>query len=258
MIIDKIRGINKKSPISHLRDIDKVKSYHDMHKGDRCFIIGNGPSLNLLDLTLLKNEITFGVNAIYTNYNQMGFHVTYYVVEDKFVAEDRADEINQYKESLLMYGDELTYCLSPNKNTVLLNVIYNFRNYFGFPHFSKNIAKKIWVGGTVSYLCMQIAYYMGFDQVYLIGFDHSYEIPDNAEVDGHKIVSTIDNDPNHFNKEYFGKGKRWHDPMLDRMELAYKKAKTYFEDDGRKIVNATVGGKLAIFDRIKYESLFDK
>ena len=46
--------------------------------------------------------------------------------------------------------------------------------------------------------------------------------------------------------------------MLDRMELAYKKAKTYFEDDGRKIVNATVGSKLEIFDRIEYESLFEK
>ena len=68
----------------------------------------------------------------------------------------------------------------------------------------------------------------------------------------------MSDDPNHFNKEYFGKGKRWHDPMLDRMELAYNKAKTSFEDDGRSIINATVGGKLEIFDRVKYESLFDK
>ena len=64
--------------------------------GKRCFIIGNGPSLNLVDLKKLIREFTFGVNAIYLNYNKMQFDPTFYVVEDYLVAEDRADEINKY------------------------------------------------------------------------------------------------------------------------------------------------------------------
>ncbi len=38
---------------------------HNIHHGQRCFIIGNGPSLQRTDLTKLKDEFTFGMNRIY-------------------------------------------------------------------------------------------------------------------------------------------------------------------------------------------------
>ena len=56
-----------------------ISSYHNIYKEKRCFIIGNGPSLNKLDLTKLKDEFTFGVNAIYTNYDKMGFLPVYFL-----------------------------------------------------------------------------------------------------------------------------------------------------------------------------------
>ncbi|MCK4829996.1 hypothetical protein KA005_80495 [bacterium] len=115
--------------------------------------------------------------------------------------------------------------------------------------------EMVWVGGTVSYICLQLAYYMGFSDVYLIGFDHNYTKPDNVITDGTEWTSQGD-DPNHFHPGYFGKGKRWHDPRVDRMEMAYKKAQIYFAADGRKICNATVGGCLEVFDRVDYKSLF--
>ena len=98
---------------------------------------------------------------------------------------------------------------------------------------------------------------MGFETVYLIGFDHNYTIPKEAIRYNNdlSILSTSD-DVNHFSKDYFGKGKRWHDPMLDRMEKAYRKARKFFEADGRKVINATAGGKLEVFERRDYTSLF--
>ena len=113
------------------------------------------------------------------------------------------------------------------------------------------------MGGTVTYLCMQLAYYMGFSEVYLIGLDHSYVIPKDAILSNNntEILFTSD-DPNHFNKDYFGEGKRWKDPQVDRMERAYRKAKVYFKRDFRKIYNATPGGKLEVFERVDYNSLF--
>ena len=114
----------------------------------------------------------------------------------------------------------------------------------------------MWTGGTVSYLCMQLAYYMGFRQVYLVGFDHSYRIPKDAVIKGNDILSQSA-DPNHFSGDYFGKGKRWHDPMVDRMATAYGKAKKYYEKSGRQIINATAGGKLEVFDRMPYDGLFE-
>lgn len=233
----------------------KFRSLKDKHKNQRCFIIGNGPSLNLIDLTKMKDEITFGVNAIYSNHEKMGFYPTYYTVEDIFVAEDRAHEINNYHESTKFFGNYLHYCLTPDEQTIWMNVQFKYDDRSKLPAFSTDALRKLWTGGTVSYLNIQLAYYMGFSEVYLVGFDHSYVIPDHAQVQGADILSTGD-DVNHFNKDYFGKGKRWHDPMVDRMEKSYIRSKEMYEKDGRHIYNATEGGKLEVFERRKYADLF--
>lgn len=232
-----------------------IMKFKNRHIGKRCFIIGNGPSLNKIDLTKLKDEYTFGVNAIYTNYEKMGFYPTYYVVEDKFVAEDRKKEINDYKQSTKFFGRYLTYCLHRDEKSILTNVVFDYSSYSNFPKFSRDSSKKMFVGGTVSYLCMQLAYFMGFSEVYLIGFDHSYSIPKTVKIEGNDLLSTED-DVNHFSKEYFGKGKRWHDPMVERMELSYGKANKEFQKRKAKIMNATKGGNLEVFERVEYDKLF--
>jgi hypothetical protein len=226
------------------------------HKGERAFIIGNGPSLLNCDLSKLKDEYTFGVNSIFLNYENMGFHPTYYVVEDVYVGEDRAKEINQYTgPKYKFFGNYFKYCLNNNPDTLWLNIRFRYDDYPGFPNFSTNAARQVWVGGTVTYICLQLAYYMGFTEIYMIGFDHNYVIPDSAKVDKNLIISTHD-DPNHFHPDYFGKGYRWHDPKVDRMEKAFLRAKQVFEADDRKIFNGTVGGNLEVFERIEYSNLF--
>ena len=140
-------------------------------------------------------------------------------------------------------------------DVVWLNLRMNYGPYPSFPHFSRNAARTLWVGGTVTYVCLQLAYYMEFTEIYLIGFDHSYKIPMDAKMEGEEILSQS-NDPNHFNPAYFGKGYRWHDPMVERMEQAFRRAREVYQADGRRILNATVGGKLEVFDRVDYRSLF--
>jgi Protein of unknown function DUF115 len=233
----------------------KLLCFKNKHFGQRAFLIGNGPSLNLCDLSLLTNEITFGVNSIYMNYDHMGFYPTYYSVEDIFVAEDRSSEINAYHGPVKFFGNYLRYCIEDAEDTIWLNVRMWYDNYKGFPHFSQDASRMVWTGGTVSYINLQLAYFMGFSNVFLIGFDHSYQIPADATIHGAEILSNND-DPNHFHPEYFGKGFRWHDPRVDRMELAYRRAKIIYEAAGRKIFNATVGGKLDVFERVDYGSLF--
>jgi len=235
----------------------RLLKHRDHHHEKRAFILGNGPSLNLCDLSLIKDDITFGVNSIFLNQERMGFFPTYYVVEDTFVAEDRAEQINQYTGPTKFFGNYLRYCLDDTDNTIWLNIGFRYSESPGFPYFSRNAARILWVGGTVTYICLQLAYYMGFTEVYLIGFDHNYQIPADAIMTGRKneILSQSD-DPNHFHPGYFGKGYRWHDPRVDRMEKAYQRAKENFETDGRFIYNATVDGKLEIFPRVNYTDLF--
>lgn len=232
----------------------RILSWKDAYKASRAFLIGNGPSLNKLDMTKLKGEYTIGVNSIYLNQDKMGFLPQHYVVEDRFVAEDRADEINALAGPQKWFGNYLRYCLKGD-DVNWLNVRMRYDEHKDFPFFSPNIARQAWTGGSVTYVCMQLAYFLGVKNLILIGFDHNYIIPQDAKVEGLNITSNSD-DPNHFHPDYFGKGYRWHDPKVDRMEVGYKKAGLIFGRDGRKIVNATAGGKLECFDRVDYNSLF--
>jgi|GEM_PF-2018193 len=249
----KYRAASRGIPLSP-NEVNLVR-FHNRHRGERCFIIGNGPSLLKNDLSLLKNEITFGVNAIYLNKETRDFLPTHYVVEDVYVAEDRAAEINAWDRPYKWIGNYLRHCLTGGPRTTWINTNLDYRNYPGFPHFSTNAARQVYVGGTVSYICMQMAYFMGFSTVYLIGFDHSYQVKADVDKTGNKLISQSD-DPNHFHKDYFGKGYRWHTPRVDRMEMAYVNARRAFEADGREIINATVGGHLDVLKRVQYEDIF--
>lgn len=234
----------------------KLFSLKDKYKGKRCFIIGNGPSLNALDLKKLKGEYTFGVNAIYLNYENMGFYPTFYVIEDYLVAEDRADEINKYdKSQYKFFGSYLDYVLKKDQKSIVMNVQFNYQDEVYEPKFSHNMLRTVGVGGSVTFICLQLAYYLGFDKVYMIGFDHSYSIPKDASVVD-KVIESKSDDVNHFSAAYFGKGYRWHDPRVDRMELGFTVAKEAFEKDGREVYNATKGGKLEVFERVDYDTLF--
>ena len=204
---------------------------------------------------MLAGEITFGMNSIYTYREQLGFSPTYYLVEDTLVAEDRAEEINIYRDSVKFFGNHLRYCLTPDEKTTWLNVILDYDPYPGFPKFSRNAVRVVWVGGTVSYLCLQLAFSMGITRVILVGFDHSYEIPSDADIEGN-VITSRSADPNHFDESYFGPGRRWHFPRLERMELAYERSRIAFESSGREIVNATDGGALGVFTRASLRSVF--
>lgn len=233
----------------------RIALHKDIYRGRRAFLIGNGPSLNQLDLTLLKNEITFGVNGIYLARDKMGYLPTHYIVEDYFVAEDRANEINKLEGTTKWFGNYLRYCLHDGPTTNWLNILVDYRNFADFPHFSEDIQRRVWVGGTVSFIGMQLAFYMGVSELVLIGFDHSYSIPDHVEKTRNDLMSHGD-DPNHFHPDYFGKGYRWHDPMIGRMEQAYRKAARHYHQHDRRILNATSGGHLEVFPRVDYASLF--
>lgn len=234
-----------------------IISFRNSYVGKRIFIIGNGPSLNHIDLSRLKNEITIGVNSIFLAYDRMGFLPTHYVVEDIFVAEDRAKQINALRGTQKGFGNYLRYCLEESSSVNWINVRVRYNDIQKLPQFSSNIAREVWVGGSVTYICMQLAFYFGSRRIYLVGFGHSYAIPKDASIVGNTITSQSD-DPNHFHPDYFGRGYRWHDPMVERMEAGYRAADMAFRQAGGQIFNASAGGKLEVFPRVSFEDLFQQ
>jgi len=230
---------------------NRLKSLKENYNNKRCFIMANGPSLKKCNLSLLKNEITIASNANYLIWNEMGYAPTFLTVEDSLVAEDRASEINSIKNTIKIFPYDLKYCLREDEKTIFINFI---RTYKPFPKFSDNFDKKVFWGGTVSFLNLQFAFYLGCNPIYLIGFDHNYIIPNKSKINNF-VIKSEENDVNHIHPNYFGPGYRWHDPNVERMELSYKVSKDFFYKKGIKIFNATVGGKLGVFERINFREI---
>jgi hypothetical protein len=120
------------------------------------------------------------------------------------------------------------------------------------PGFYGDVSRGVWEGATVTYVAMQIAYHLGFQEIILIGVDHSFATKGQP----HSAVVSKGDDQNHFDPNYFGKGFRWHLPDLVASELAYRTAKEHFERTGRRIVDATIEGKLQVFRKVDYNQLF--
>jgi tetratricopeptide (TPR) repeat protein len=224
----------------------QLAPYKDRHFGERCVIIGNGPSLNKMDLTFLKEEVTFGMNKIYLLFDKWDFRPTYYVSVNPLVLEQSAENIS--KMSSTKFLSIKGHHFFREKNGII------FLKSVGTPSFSKELHRGIWEGHTVTYVAMQLAFFMGFDEVILIGVDHSFVYSGNPN---QEVVSKGE-DINHFHPDYFGKGVRWNLPDLEKSEIAYQLAKKEFENKGRRIIDATVDGKLAIFPKYGYKELFEK
>jgi hypothetical protein len=93
---------------------------------------------------------------------------------------------------------------------------------------------------------------MGFEQAILIGVDHNFVTQGQPNT---TVVSQGD-DPNHFSAGYFGKGFRWQLPDLETSERAYRMARQAYERAGRQVMDATVDGKLTVFQKCSYTALF--
>jgi hypothetical protein len=118
--------------------------------------------------------------------------------------------------------------------------------------FSHNIAQGVHEGWTVTYVALQIAYYLGFKEVVIIGLDHRYEYT-GAPNEARTLHGP---DPNHFSPDYFGHGQAWDNPDLAHSEESYRIARDEFEKEGRCIIDATLDGACTIFEKADYRQLF--
>jgi Protein of unknown function DUF115 len=225
----------------------RISELQDAYRGKRCFIIGNGPSLRHMDLSPLRDEITFGLNRIYLLFPELGFSTTFVVSINRLVLDQKIDEIIEAAPTVFVnwWSRKL---VPPGRQPILLRVTSLH------PHFSRRAEHGVWAGGTVTYASMQLAYYMGFGEVILIGVDHSF-VDQGAP---NRTVQATGPDRNHFHPDYFGKGFKWQLPDLEISEAAYRLAKQAFEEDGRRILDATVGGKLEVFPKVDFTSLFER
>lgn len=220
---------------------DYIRQFKDAHAGERCVIIGNGPSLRNTDMSLLRDVHTFGLNRIYLMFDELGFETTFHVVVNRYVVEQCSDDFRKIGAPLFttFLNRDL---LGGAANTAYLYSVVG-------PWFGRDVSSGVWEGYTVTYVAMQLAYFMGFSEVILIGVDHRFAVNGAPN----QLVESRGPDASHFDPRYFAKGFKWQLPDLDNSEIAYKLARKTFEADGRRIVDATVGGALTVFPKVTLE-----
>jgi hypothetical protein len=218
----------------------------DLHRGQRCFVLGNGPSLRQTDLSRLRGELTFGLNRVYLLFPELGFSTTYLVVINTLIAEQCAAELRGLSQPKFVTW-RARHHLQGDPHVIFLDT-----DYTGPANFSTRADARLFEGSTVTYVALQLAFHLGFDPVILVGVDHRFQTRGTPNV---PVVSQGE-DPDHFSPQYFGKGFRWQLPDLEASERAYRLAGQGFEAAGRQILDATVDGALTVFPKVRYQDLF--
>jgi len=218
----------------------RIKTWKGRFWGQKAVILCNGPSLNRVNFDDLAASgiFTFGLNKINLLFKRSDFRPSVIVAVNPHVIEQNAEFYN--KTNIPLFLD------SGGKKWVRFNKNVHFlHSASGSGNFAKDCSISINQGYTVTYVVMQLAFHMGFKKVALVGCDHSFATKGPAN----KTVIAGEEDPNHFDPNYFAGGVKWQLPDLAMTELHYKVARDTFERNGRKIVNCTEGGRLEVFER---------
>lgn len=223
--------------------------------GQRAFLVGNGPSLNETPLYLLKNENTMCFNRFYMLDERLSWNAKFYMCVDPLVLPDISSEINKELDKFeypIFLSEHKQYIKESEKTLFIHGVVPNL------------FSTKLPVTGkayTVAFQAIQVLNYLGFSPIYLIGVDQNYQVHKTAKVNnGREIESVKDDDPNHFDPRYFGKGAKYHQPdqeAVDAMLNCFKIAKEASVKHNFEIYNAGYNSNLNIFERKMFEDLFD-
>jgi len=219
----------------------KLKDMKNKYKGKRCFVIATGPSLTIEDLELLKDEYTFGMNSICLAYDKTDWRPTFFGVQDKKVYEIIKEKLDEEVITFLpgsLIGKEY---VGDNVVPFPCNSYYHdFELRYDiclFSRFSDDCYRIVYDGYSITHSLLQIAIYLGFDEIYLLGADCNYVAGEK-----HHFIEHGHSDP-----KYLTAG--------ERNIVSYETVKEFAINHGIKIYNVTRGGMLDVFERKTLEEV---
>lgn len=233
----------------------RLERLRNTHQGERCFLIGNGPSLTGEDLNLLKDEYTFGTNMVYKIFDQTDWRPSFHCVSDTIYASKLGLELSQMVKAPL-FTTERTYRRMRKKpiDTTYVHTIqtelYKVRG---------NIQAYCMIKATVLSLAAEMAFHMGFSEIYLLGVDCTNPHDKGGHfTDNYATKEVSETDINRIKTRMNAKTlttKQIGDHIIDRSMEVYALLNRYAAHHGIKIYNATRGGNLEIFPRVKLEDV---
>jgi hypothetical protein len=251
---------------SHLRA--RIQSLEGKFKGHRCFMVGNGPSLKDTPLDLIKNEYSFGMNGIAGIFPTTEWRPTFFVSVGNgilfphytptyraAIATGALSFVNRAYLRLVCPEQDGIYSIPRN----VIPVKVTFKHPVPTPDasvWSYDISDSVSKDGSTMVAAFQIATYMGFNPIYLVGCDLGLKPWDWEKED----------DPNHFSGDYWGKLEVQGTPY--KMTPEHASETQAFLEAGHHIIktvctvlrvdvyNATVGGELEAYPRVDFRGLF--
>lgn len=213
----------------------------DKHKGEQCFIIGGSPSLKMLDLTKLNNEYTFSVNWGFKLKEQGLKHATYHVMTDPatFKDDNATDFLPEDFCNTYLISSEIKF---PKEkfDTIFFDFIY--KDLGNTKLFETDITKPLAENRTVILIAMQLAYYMGFKKMYIIGVDLDFQ-----NIKGHAYSETIGEK---------NRQKMFSTKFAQEMYTGIESATRILNGLGVEVYNASPVGNLNCMPRVDYISIF--
>lgn len=260
----RVWGMLRRAGLFRNENFKKLAQYKNKYIGKRCFLVGNGPSLSVDDLNLIKDEYSFGCNKIFEIFPQVDWRPSFYAFLDDVFIEDIIENRESLNCPKFLYFDAKKQLDA--RNQTLEDTIWV--DHFQQEVYTVSPSPMAWSASsnaTVMTFMIELAIYMGFSEIYLIGVDCT-----NA------VVSS-DGGPTHFVSGYHKEGsqdiamrrraqhrvagktmsaKELGDYYTNQAFVAYDKLKTYAEKRGVHIYNATRGGLLEKYERRNLDDLF--
>ena len=232
-------------------DTRSLKRFRDKHKGESCFVIGNGPSMTFADLDRI-HELkvpSFACNKIFLGFKNTDWRPDYFFVSDTKIIKDID------VESIGLSYDTMFFPRMFKKEIKRGNYYEKLEHdWLNSDKFSTDAYEGVYGRETIIVEMLQLAYYMGFSTVYIIGVDFSYNM---KNVDTKNL--TFENvEGNYFIKDYAKPGEVLNLGNQHSNLLGFQAARKAFEENGREIYNSTRGGKLEVFIRKDLDKVFEE
>ncbi|MGI6069345.1 MAG: 6-hydroxymethylpterin diphosphokinase MptE-like protein [Blautia sp.] len=234
----------------------RLQSYQNAHKGERCFLVGTGPSLVPEDLDKIQGEKAFGCNMLYKLYPKTSWRPDYYCMTDRVYAKYQSQEMLKHVEAPV-FTPKSAYRRMPvhGEQVIYVNDIYDYNTY-------KPRGKMLsycWLKASVMLFMLEMAVYMGFTEIYLLGVDCT----NTYRPDGHFTKDYVKDDAkaaekerleSDLKKEKMTPEEMWAHNYRRNIE-AYEEIAKFAQKKGISIYNATRGGNLEVFPRVALEEI---
>lgn len=236
-----------------------LHSLRNRHAGRSAVIIGMGPSLRVEDLDRFSGFVSFACNKIYLAFGQTDWRPDYYGVNDVLVAENNAEEIRQVGGPTALFPSYLRHQFAGMPNAIFLPRYTTLERASHAPHYREHpVEGLVSGGGTVLLMLIQVAFWTGCSEVYVVGLDFSFQVPASEAGKTHRgeTVVVSAGEVNHFHPGYRKKGERWTIPRMEEQTTGFAFARQAFQAADRKLLNASRTSRLDVLERVAFDSVF--